>query len=270
MGRVIGEGRLMKAAVDNLRILVIQGKLKVQKPNWFSLIELRGLFERRPWSMLSWGSGLLAMAFIGYYGILALGNPPSVIGQQFVLTEFPPTSISPWFFAKPITWFSYASFLYWCFGLEAQRSHFLGFSERTRRFLFVVTAVIGFGAFYEIFFNFMLWSALEVLANNCAPVGPPCNPDQLFNMFPNLRNPLSLVFATKVVTLIFAMSMYSLYFLHRVDREIEKRNLTPAPTFSRQESYGINTMRNTPITRSYSFAFTTGVRDTVEEYPQPT
>src|SRR5438093_6426874 len=90
----------MKAAVDNARILVIKGKLKVQKPNWFSLIELRDLFERRPWSMLSWASGLVAMAFIGYYGILALGNPPSVIGEQFVLAEFPPTSISPWFFAR--------------------------------------------------------------------------------------------------------------------------------------------------------------------------
>src|SRR5207247_24236 len=110
--------------------------------------------------MLSWASGLVATAFIGYYGILALGNPPSVIGEQFVLAEFPPTSISPWFFAKPITWFSYASFLYWAFGLESQRSHFLRFSERTRRFLFVVTAVIGFGALSEIFFNFILWSAL--------------------------------------------------------------------------------------------------------------
>src|SRR5207244_7691711 len=125
----------------------------------------------------------------------------SVIGQHFVPAECPATSISPWFFSKPITWFSYASFLYWSFGLESQRSHFLRFSERTRRFLFVVTAVIGFGALYEIFFNFMLWSALEVLANNCAPVGPPCNPDQLFNTFPTLRNPLSLIFFTTYVTL---------------------------------------------------------------------
>src|SRR5439155_1634020 len=115
--------------------------------------------------MLSWASGLVATAFIGYYGILALGNPPSVIGEQFVLAEFPPTSISPWFFAMP---------------------------------------------------------------------------------------------------------MYSLYFLHRVEKEIEKLNPTPAPIFSRQESYGVDTMRNIPITRSYSFAFTTGVRDPVAEYPQPT
>ncbi len=204
---------------------------------------------------------------MGYYGILALGNPPSVIGQQFVLTEFPSPSISPWFYAKPITWFSYAAFLYWSFGLEAQKKHFLRFSEGTRRFLFVITAVIAFGAFYEIFFNFMLWSALETLANNCGTTG--CNPDLLFNSFPNLRNPLSLTFATKIVTLVFAMSIYSLYFLHRVDREIEKKSPSPAADFSRQDTYDVDTIRNIPITRSVSFALTTGPPNPDVEYPQP-
>lgn len=207
------------------------------------------------------------MTFIGYYGILALGNPPNVIGQQFVLTEFPPASISPWFFAKPITWFCYASFLYWAFGLEAQKGHFLRFSDGTRRFMFVVTAVIAFGAFYEIFFNFMLWSALEVLANNCGQIG--CNPDLLFNSFPNLRNPLSLTFATKIVTLVFSMSIYSLYFLHRMDREIEKRTPIPASNFSRQESYDVDTIRNVPVTRSYAGSFANGVRNSVLENDQP-
>jgi hypothetical protein len=243
--------------------------LKVQKPNWFSIDELRSFAVQRPWSVLSWASGMVAMAFIGYYGLLVIGNPPSVIGQEFVLTEFPPTSISPWLFAKPITWFCYASFLYWAFGLEAQRKHFLRFSDGTRRFLFVITALIAFGAFYEIFFNFMLWSALEVLANNCGSVG--CNPDLLFNSFPNLRNPLSLTFATKVVTLVFSMAVYSLYFLHRVDREVEKRSPTPATVFSRQESYDVDTIRNIPITRSYSFAITTEAQSpAVVEYAQPT
>ncbi len=208
------------------------------------------------------------MAFIGYYGILALGNPPTVIGQQFVLTEFPPQSISPWLFAKPITWFCYAAFLYWSFGLEAQKIHFLKYSDRTRRFLLIVTAFIAFGALYEIFFNFMLWSALEVLANNCA--SPPCNPDLAFNQFPNLRNPLSLTFSTKVVTLVFSMAVYSLYFLHRVEREIEKRSPTPAPTFSRHESYEVDTIRNIPITRSYSFAVTTETRNGAVEHTPTT
>lgn len=230
------------------------------------MIELRGLFDRRPWSILSWASGIVALAFIGYYGILALANPPTVIGQQFVLTEFPPQSISPWFFAKPITWFSYASFLYWTFGLEAQKSHFLRFSERTRRFLFVVTAVIAFGALYEIFFNFMLWSALEVLANNCS--SPPCPIDLVNNPWPDLRSPLSLTFATKIVTLVFGLAVYSLYFLHRVEKEIEKRSPIPASSFARQDSSDLDKIRNIPMTRSYSFAVTTDSGNVPVEHPE--
>ena len=227
----------------------------MQFPNWARLTGVRGFIQRRPWTVLSWGSGIVALTFIGYYGILALFNPPTVIGQQFVLTEFPPQSISPWFFAKPITWFSYAGFLYWAFGLEAQRSHFLSFSGRTRRFMFVVTAVIAFGALYEIFFNFMLWSALEVLCNSSQP--SPCSPDSVSNPWPNLRSPLSLTFSTKIVTMVFAMAVYSLYFLHRVEKEIDKRKAIPAVGYSRQERFEVDTVRNVPITRSVSFGVTT-------------
>lgn len=217
--------------------------MKVQKPNWFSWLEIRSLAVRRPWSVLSWSCGIIALAFIAYYGIMALGNPPANIGQQFVLTEFPPTSISPWLFAKPITWFSYASFLYWAFGLESQRKHFLNFKEGTRRFLFVITAVIAFGALYEIFFNFMLWGALEAVTAGG-------NPDLLNNIYPDLRNPLNLTFATKIVTLVFTMSVYSLYYLHRIEKEIEKRS--PTPVFRRQDAYDVDSIKNIPITRTYS------------------
>ena len=221
--------------------------MKVQKPNWKRTVDVRGLIEQRPWSILSWASGVIALTFISYYGIIALGNPSVNIGQQFVLSEFPDPRISPWFFGKPITWFSYAAFLYWTFGLEAQKSHFLNFKDRTRRFMFIVTALIGFGALYEIFFNFMLWSALEVLTNNCGT--QPCNPDPLANPFPNLRNPLNLVFATKVVVLVFALSVYSLYFLHRIEKEVDRRNQHPAP-LTRRELEEIESMKNVPMTKS--------------------
>lgn len=212
--------------------------MKVQKPSWFSRDEIRGLIQRRPWSILSWGSGIIALAFMAFYGISALGNPTANVGQQFVASEY--------LFAKPITWFSYSTFLYWTFGLEAQKSHFLNYSDRTRRFLFIVTALIGFGALYEIFFNFMLWGALEVRAcslQNCNQL------DVLAYAFQNV--PVNLVFDTKIVILVFGLSMYSLYFLHRVERERERRN--PVPAFPRQESYGVDRVENVPITRSYPF-----------------
>ena len=85
--------------------------MKVQKPNWFSAVEVRDLIQRRPWSILSWAAGVVALAFIGYYGILSIDNPPANIGAQFVGAEFPPPSLSPWFYGKPITWFIYAAYL---------------------------------------------------------------------------------------------------------------------------------------------------------------
>lgn len=228
-------------------------------------MDVRGLIQRRPWSILSWGSGIIALAFIGYYGILSLGNPSVNIGAQFVLTEFPSPSISPYFYGKPITWFSYAAFLYWAAGLEAQKSHFLNYSDRTRRVMFIGTALVGFGAFYEIFYNFMIWSALEVLTQNCTP--SPCNPDYIASHFPALSNPLNLVFATKVVVLVFGLSVYSLWFLYRIEKETERRNPTQPTSFSRQELYDADKMKATPMTRAYSFAVTTNGQDPPDSPP---
>jgi len=72
----------------------------------------------------------------------------------------------------------------------------------------------------------MVWLALEVLTTNCLPF--PCNPDKVASIF-DLKSPLNLVFATKIVTTAFGLSMYSLWFLHRVDVETERRNQTPKP-----------------------------------------
>ena len=236
--------------------------MKVQKPSWISAVEVRDLIQRRPWSILSWSAGIIALSFIGYYGILSIGNPPVDVGAQFVNAEFPPPSISPWFYGKPITWFIYAAFLYWSAGLEAQKIHFLKFSERTRRFLFIVTALVAFGAFYEIFYNFMIWSALEVLTQSCSP--SPCSPDVISSRWPLLPKPLNLVFVTKVVVLVFSLSVYSLWFLYRVDKEIERRNPIPPATYSRQDLYGADTVKPAPTTPAYSFAVTTGGQDPPE------
>ncbi len=189
------------------------------KPGSLRLAELRSFVERRPWSFISWSAGLSAMAFIVFYGLQATTNPQ--VGIQFVQSEWPDPSIFPYFYAKPITWFAYFSFVYWAAGLESNKEHFLKLSPRARNMLFLVTALVAFASFYEIFYNFMVWLALEVLTTNCRPF--PCNPDQVASIF-DLRSPLNLVFATKIVTTAFGLSMYSLWFLHRVDVETERQN----------------------------------------------
>ncbi len=199
--------------------------MKIERPTKIGILELRESFLRRRWSVLSWGSGVLAMSFILYYGLQATTNPQ--IGAQFVLSEWPSPTISPYFYAKPITWFVLFSFLYWTFGLESNRDRFLRMSPRTRRFLFIATATVAFGAFYEIFFNFMLWSALMVVIQTCET--PPCNPDLIANSFPSLRNPINLVFATKVVTTVFGLAIYSLWYLHRIERDLEQQHWSSGP-----------------------------------------
>ncbi len=184
------------------------------KPRPARIEELRSFIDRRPWSVVSWSAGLAAMAFIVFYGLQATTNPQ--VGIQFVQSEWPDPSIFPYFYAKPITWFAYFSFVYWAAGLESNKSHFLKLSPRVRNLLFLGTALVAFASFYEIFYNFMVWLALEVLTTNCKPF--PCNPDQVASIF-DLRSPLNLVFATKIVTTAFGLSMYSLWFLHRVDSE---------------------------------------------------
>lgn len=163
------------------------------------------------------------MAFVVYYGLQATTNPQ--IGIQFVSAEWPDPSIFP-LYAKPITWFAYFSFVYWAAGLESNKEHFLRLSARARNMLFLVTALVAFASFYEIFYNFMVWLALEVLTTNCIPY--PCNPDKVASIF-DLKSPLNLVFATKIVTTAFGLSMYSLWFLHRVDMETERQNQAKAP-----------------------------------------
>jgi hypothetical protein len=185
------------------------------------LMEIRDFIERRPWSVLSWSAGLSALAFIVFYGLQATTNPQ--VGIQFVQSEWPDPSIFPYFYAKPITWFAYLSFVYWAAGLESNKNHFLKLSPKVRNMLFLGTALVAFASFYEIFYNFMVWLALEVLTTNCRPF--PCNPDQVASIF-DLRSPLNLVFATKIVTTAFGLSMYSLWFLHRVDVETERQNRT--------------------------------------------
>jgi len=195
-------------------------RMKLERPTKLGYLELRALMERRPFSILSWSSGLLALTFVLYYGLTATTNPQ--LGFQFVQSEWPPPGLSPYFYAKPITWFAYFSFLYWTFGLEAKRARFLTLSPEVRRFLFIGTAVVAFGAFYEIFFNFAIWSALiAVTSANCTPL--PCNPDVLANPYPNTRTTLNLVFATKVVITVFALSIYSLWFLNRVEKDLDRK-----------------------------------------------
>src|SRR2546425_8569228 len=108
----------------------------------------------------------------------------------------------------------------------------------------------------------MIWPAFEVLPQSCSLSR--CSPDASPSRWPSLPKPLNLVFVTKVVVLVFSLSVYSLWFLYRVDKEIERRNPTPPTRYSRQDLYETDTVKPAPMTPAYSFAVTSCGQDPPE------
>lgn len=176
-----------------------------------------GLDVHKICRLLCYAFGFLALALVLVYGSKAFFEDTKVVGESFVTEELPAPNFRILGFpiyAKPITWFSFFSFLYWAFGLEAWRERFLNMKPIYRRLLFPFVSLVAFGGLYEILFNFGLWTALMAVTGTLGIL----DPDVIVNVF-NVPQPINLVFATKVCFLIFGLSMYSLYFLRRVDKE---------------------------------------------------
>ena len=127
----------------------------------------------------------------------------SFYGEMFILDEW---HFLPFLQFKPITLIIYLGFLVWTFFLEGIEKWFRSISEGWLRFLMVVTSLVSFGALYEIFFNFTLWGALMVTTDVV-------NPDALVNRFPVAETAVSLVYASKLVLLVFAISTYTFFFV---------------------------------------------------------
>ncbi|HIQ13057.1 MAG TPA: hypothetical protein EYH44_01520 [Thermoprotei archaeon] len=86
----------------------------------------------------------------------------------------------------------------------------------------LVTGTLLFISGYEILFNFTLWSALIAsMASSGTVYG---NIDLIINTFPNPETPWNVVFATKIMYLIFVSSATSFYYVNKwklIKREIK-------------------------------------------------
>ena len=171
--------------------------------------------EHRICRITSWVFGLLTLSIVVVYGSKALFQGAEVVGGSFVLEELS-IPFFPFFYAKPITWFSFFGFLYWAFGLETWRKRITRLAPLYRKIMFIVVALIAFGSLYEVFFNFAIWIALMSVEDMTGVL----NPDLLANPF-NVPRPINLVFATKICFLIFGLSVYSLYYLRTIGKEPE-------------------------------------------------
>lgn len=172
--------------------------------------------EGQIYNLLTWIFGLLALGLVGVYGSKAFFEDISVVGTSFVMEELP-LPFFPWFYAKPITWFSFFAFCWVVFGLETHRKHFLRLKPPFPKMLFGLIALIAFGSGYEVLWNFAIWIALMSIA------GPHLHPDVSVNIF-NVPRAVNLVFATKLVFLVFGVSVYLLYFLVRIYGNFKDEN----------------------------------------------
>jgi len=163
-------------------------------------------------------SNLLSMLF----GIMAIGvllayafktTAPYVIGENLVLAEIDLAI----FKLKPITLFTYLFFLSYGFGLSSpiSKQRLLRIGEQAFEGLYVVAWFFVMLSGFEVLYQIVLWSAgLSVQGLQ--------NPDIIVNWWPANPYAINVVFAAKLVVLIFAMSCFSVDYLRRIRSLREK------------------------------------------------
>jgi|Deesub1362B_J571_1020462.scaffolds.fasta_scaffold00003_461 hypothetical protein len=113
-------------------------------------------------------------------------------------------------YLKPITLTVFIIALGYLSGLEVVDRSNRKFSRFSITIIVIGSLFFTFLSLYEVLFNFMLWGSLiSSLAENGNITA---NIDLLSNYFPNPDRPWNLVFATKVFTLLFFVSIATLIY----------------------------------------------------------
>lgn len=161
-------------------------------------------FSRKIWLVISIISGVISLNIVIYY---ILKYPDfEIYGEQFIMDELSPIMFIQF---KPITLIFFFAFICWGSLLQFIKIELSKINENWIDFAILISFLIFLASLYELLFNFSLWCSLMTITNVE-------NPDALYNAFPNPDTPVSLVYATKIVILIFSISVYSIYFLHNI------------------------------------------------------
>jgi len=160
-------------------------------------------------SILSLGFGVAALAMLLGSTYAPIG---SISGENLVLIE---VQVLPGFYMKPITFFTFAMFLCFAFGLYTPptRQRFLRAPAGVLRTVYIGAWLVAMGSAFEIGYNLVLWSA-------ALAVQGAINPDIVYNPFPLSANPtpINVVFAAKIVVAIFFMALFLIDYIRRIDR----------------------------------------------------
>ena len=174
-----------------------------------------GSFVPRDWSnILSIAFGLLAFTVLLSYSVKV--TAPYIMGENLVLAEID----LPGFVIKPITLFTYLFFVSFAFGLSSpiSKARFLRMGDSLFELLYVLAWFFVMMSGFEVMYQIVLWSAgLAVQGLQ--------NPDIIVNWWPANPYAINVVFAAKLVVLIFAMACFSVDYMRRMRTLREKAQL---------------------------------------------
>jgi hypothetical protein len=155
--------------------------------------------------------GVLAIGVLAAYSISI--TSPYIIGENLVDAEVNLVL----FQFKPITLFTYFFFLSFAFGLNSpiSKQRLLRIGDQFFESLYVISWFFVMLSGFEVLYHIVLWSAgLSVQGLQ--------NPDIIVNWWPANPYAINVVFAAKLVVLIFAISCFSVDYLRRVRTAREK------------------------------------------------
>ncbi|MGQ9639094.1 MAG: hypothetical protein ACUVUB_01375 [Candidatus Bathyarchaeia archaeon] len=160
------------------------------------------------YTLLSWIFGITAVSVLIVYTIRAI--PPYIVGDNLVLIQI---EVLPGLYMKPITIFIFSFFLWFVFGLYTPSSirRFEQMLPDIRRILYAIAWLSALASGFEIIYHAVVWSAALSIQGLQ-------NPDIIVNPWP-FRNmtPINIVFATKLVVLIFALSCFAIDYIKMIE-----------------------------------------------------
>jgi len=163
------------------------------------------MIPKSPSNILSILFGTMAIGVLLAYSFKA--TAPYVIGENLVLAE---VNLGI-FQLKPVTLFTYLFFLSYSFGLSSpiSKQRFLRIGDQAFESIYVVAWFFVMLSGFEVLYHIVLWSAgLSVQGLQ--------NPDIIVNWWPSNPYAINVVFAAKLVVLIFAISCFSVDYLRRM------------------------------------------------------
>ena len=172
-------------------------------------------FPRDLSNILSIVFGLLAFTVLLSYSLKP--TAPYIVGENLVLAEV----YLPGFIIKPITLFTYLFFVSFALGLSSpiSKARFLRMGETLFELMYVLAWFFVMMSGFEVMYQIVLWSAgLAVQGLQ--------NPDIIVNWWPANPYAINVVFAAKLVVLIFAMACFSVDYLRRIRTLREKAQPT--------------------------------------------